>query len=512
MVQKNFAKPPVRGGERTRQRNVTGGKGALSKGLPPLPVTKQALKPKKRLYVLDTNVFMHDPSCLYRFQEHDLYLTRIVFEELDNNKKGNTEHARNARDVCRTIDALLSKNKGPIKDGIALYEASGKIASGRLFFQTKDFAVVDKETKADNQILAVVMSLAEAYKSTHEVVLVSKDTNMRTKGRLEEIAVEDYHNDMVIEDSDLLYSGSTALPSHFWDKVAGMTHEKSGPHTSVTTPHELTRKLFVNEFAYNQGGKQAVRVIKKEGNLSCLQFVTDYGAEKHKVSGINARNQEQNFALNLLMDPNVDLVSLLGPAGCGKTLMALAAAIAQTEKDLYSEIIITRATVSTGDEIGFLPGNEFEKMNPWMGALSDNLEVIAENLPNHKKNDNSSKTRGQPVTEWSFSDKIMHLTSLVKIKSMGFMRGRTFLGKFVIVDESQNLTPKQMKTMITRAGPGTKMVCLGNLSQIDTPYLTEGGSGLTYAVDKFKDWDYSGHIIMPKGERSRLANAANERL
>jgi PhoH-like ATPase len=216
------------------------------------------------------------------------------------------------------------------------------------------------------------------------------------------------------------------------------------------------------------------------------------------VWGVQARNREQNFALNLLMDPDVDLVTLLGAAGTGKTLLALAAGLAQTlDEQRYKEIIVTRATIPVGEDIGFLPGTEEEKMTPWMGALMDNLEVL---------------TKTDIGGEWGKAATNDLLHNRIKIRSLNFMRGRTFLNKYIILDEAQNLTAKQMKTLITRAGPGTKVVCLGNISQIDTPYLTETSSGLTYIVDRFKGWEHSGHVTLLRGERSRLADYATENL
>jgi PhoH-like ATPase len=227
-----------------------------------------------------------------------------------------------------------------------------------------------------------------------------------------------------------------------------------------------------------------------------LTLADDFRSSQHAVWGILARNREQNFALNALMDPEIDFVSLLGTAGTGKTLLALAAGLAQTmDQQRYREIIMTRATVSVGEDIGFLPGTEEEKMTPWMGALTDNLEVL---------------THNQDGGAWGRAATNDLLASRIKIRSMNFMRGRTFLSRYLILDEAQNLTPKQMKTLITRAGPGTKIVCLGNVEQIDTPYLTETTSGLTYAVDRFKNWAHSAHVTLRRGERSRLADYASE--
>jgi PhoH-like ATPase len=259
------------------------------------------------------------------------------------------------------------------------------------------------------------------------------------------------------------------------------------------------RDLLVNEFVFQEDANNpfyAVVAAQKD-NTATLRTLTDYTHSKNAIWGITARNREQNFVLNLLMNPEIDFVTLLGQAGTGKTLLTLAAGLMQTlEHKLYTEIIMTRVTVSVGEDIGFLPGTEEEKMSPWMGALDDNLDVL-----------NKSDEEGG---EWGRAATRDLIRSRIKIKSLNFMRGRTFLNKYLIIDEAQNLTPKQMKTLITRAGPGTKVVCMGNIAQIDTPYLTEGSSGLTYVVDRFKGWAHSGHVTLMRGERSRLADHAAE--
>ncbi|NCX89296.1 MAG: PhoH family protein, partial [Betaproteobacteria bacterium] len=346
----------------------------------------------------------------------------------------------------------------------------------------------------------VVKSLQQS-RNDREVVLVSKDINMRIKARALGLIAEDYLNDQVLEDTDLLYSGMTALPADFWETHGkGMESWQQSGYTFYRVQGPLVPSLRVNEFVYVEGS-QALQAIVREivGRRAVLQTLRDYGHPKHSVWGITARNREQNFAMNLLMDPQVDFVSLLGQAGTGKTLLALAAGLEQViEARRYSEIIMTRATVPVGEDIGYLPGTEEEKMQPWMGALEDNLEVL-------NKGDSSS-------SQWERSSTQDLIRSRVKVKAMSFMRGRTFVNKFLIVDEAQNLTPKQMKTLITRAGPGTKVICMGNIAQIDTPYLTEGSSGLTYVVDRFKGWGHAGHITLQRGERSRLADFASEAL
>ncbi len=461
-----------------------------------------------KLFVLDTNVLMHDPMSLYRFEEHDIYLPMITLEELDGHKKGMSEVARNVRQVSRELDALAaslqSSTLEEMAKGLALAHTGHREAGGKLFFQTQ---LVDMplpqglpQGKADNQILGVVIAL-KALHPGREVVLVSKDINMRIKARALGLAAEDYRNDKALEDADLLYTGVQALPADFWERH-GKTMEswQQGGSTFYRISGPLVPSLLINEFVYLEAPGAAAlyaKVTEITGKTAVLKTLKDYGHQKHSVWGVTARNREQNFALNLLTDPDCDFITLTGTAGTGKTLMTLAAGLQQVlDERRYSEIIVTRVTVPVGEDIGFLPGTEEEKMGPWMGALDDNLEVLA-------RGDGSAGEWGRAATNDLVRSKI-------KIKSLNFMRGRTFLNKFVIIDEAQNLTPKQMKTLITRAGPGTKIVCLGNLAQIDTPYLTEGSSGLTYAVDRFKGWGHSGHVTLARGERSRLADFASE--
>ena len=457
-----------------------------------------------KLFVLDTNVLMHDPTSLFRFEEHDIYLPILTLEELDNSKKGVTEVARNARQASRFLDELVTAMPDGIVEGIPLTTKSGGAATGRLYLQTEVITTVLPASlangKADNQILAVVMHLQHLHPK-RSVILVSKDINMRIKARALGLPAEDYFNDKVLEDTELLYSGMRELAPDFWDRHGkGIESWQQGGHTYYRITGPLVPSLLVNEFLYlEKPGEAAFYALVKElsGRTAVLQTLKDYTHQKNNVWGITARNREQNFALNLLMNPDVDFVSLLGQAGTGKTLLTLAAGLMLTlEFKTYSEIIMTRVTVPVGEDIGFLPGTEEEKMNPWMGALEDNLDVL------NKTDDDAG--------EWGRAATRDLIRSRIKVKSLNFMRGRTFINKFLIIDEAQNLTPKQMKTMVTRAGPGTKVVCLGNIAQIDTPYLTEGSSGITYVVDRFKGWAHSGHVTLQRGERSRLADHAAE--
>ena len=465
---------------------------------------KTARSGPSKLFVLDTNVLMHDPMCLFRFEEHDIFLPMIVLEELDGHKKGMTEVARNARQTSRTLDALAGGPGADIAQGFDLSSTGQREAKGKLLFQTQplDYSLPTSlpQGKADNQILGVVEALRKKY-PTREVVLVSKDINMRVKARALGLATDDYQNDKTLEDGDLLYSGSMALPTDFWS-THGQSVEswQQGQNTFYKVNGPTVPSMLINQFVYFESpGEPSLyaRVTEIRGNTAVLKTLRDFNHLKNAVWGVTTRNREQNFAMNLLTDPEVDFVTLTGTAGTGKTLMALAAGLTQVLDDRrYTEIIVTRATVSVGEDIGFLPGTEEEKMGPWMGALDDNLEVLGKTDTN--------------AGEWGRAATSELIRSRIKIKSMNFMRGRTFLNKYVIIDEAQNLTPKQMKTLITRAGPGTKIICMGNLAQIDTPYLTEGSSGLTFAVDRFKGWPHGGHITLARGERSRLADFASE--
>ncbi|MGD8573556.1 MAG: PhoH family protein, partial [Gammaproteobacteria bacterium] len=440
----------------------------------------------------------------------DIFLPMVVLEELDAGKKGMSETARNVRQVSRFLDEIMaSSSKADIDAGLKLptpHSSAGaavasEAAPGRLFFQTEALPSLLPDSlpgnKPDNNILGTTLAL-QKQKPECKVTLVSKDINLRIKASVLGIHAEDYYNDKVLDDVDLLFTGVDALPPAFWDEHSkdmeswqeeGRTfYRVRGPKVANWYPNQC---LFVEA----EGGLEVlVREVDADGAL--IEVANDYRGQRHTVWGINARNREQNFALNLLMDPDVDFVTLLGVAGTGKTLLALAAGLSQTlEGNRYSEIIMTRVTVPLGEDIGFLPGTEEEKMTPWMGALMDNLEVL---------------TKTDEGGDWGRAATNDLLRSRIKIRSLNFMRGRTFLNRYIILDEAQNLTAKQMKTLITRAGPGTKIVCIGNVAQIDTPYLTETTSGLTFVVDRFKQWRHSGHITLKRGERSRLADFASE--
>ena len=401
-----------------------------------------------RLFVLDTNVLMHDPTSLFRFEEHDIYIPMATLEELDSNKKGVSEVARNARQASRYLDELVSHAEQSIVEGIGLDAHGDKRATGRLFLQTEaidgDLPAQLARGKPDNHVIGVVKHLQELYPQ-RQVILVSKDINMRIKARALGLAAEDYFNDKVLEDTDLLYTGTRALPREFWDQHGGdMESWQQSGQTYYRVRGPLCPGFIVNEFVFLEDEKPFYAQVKEAGGKSAtLQTLRDFTHQRHNVWGVVARNREQNFALNALMNPAIDFVTLLGQAGTGKTLLTLAAGLMQTlEIKTYTEIIITRVTVPVGEDIGFLPGTEEEKMNPWMGALEDNLDVL------NKSDDEAG--------EWGRAATRDLIRSRIKVKSLNFMRGRTFINKYLIIDEAQNLTPKQMKTLITRAGPGTK--------------------------------------------------------
>ncbi len=461
--------------------------------------------PDRRLFVLDTNVLMHDPTALFRFQEHDLFLPMMVLEELDHAKKGVSEVARNVRQVSRFLDDLIAgASKEQIDRGLPLpgpSGPSGEPSSGRLYFQTQPSrlnpSVPLPGNTPDHDILGMALTLQQDHPSC-QVTLVSKDINLRIKAAILGIHAEDYYNDQTLDDVKLLYEGARNLPADFWD-----THGKEldswqdSGRTFYRVHGPDIANWYPNQGLFQTDGEVAFIVRQPRDTEAVIEILRDHTTPNHAVWGIVARNREQNFALNLLMDPEIDFVSLLGAAGTGKTLLALAAGLAQTlDTKRFREIIMTRVTVPVGEDIGFLPGTEEEKMTPWMGALMDNLEVLAP----------------QEGGEWGRAATADLLSSRIKIRSLNFMRGRTFQNKYLIIDEAQNLTAKQMKTLITRAGPGTKVICLGNIAQIDTPYLSETTSGLTYVVDRFKDWPHGGHVTLRRGERSRLAEFASERL
>ena len=462
---------------------------------------------RRCLYVLDTNVLMHDPTALFRFAEHTVFLPMQVIEELDNAKKGHSEVSRNARQASRFLDSLLkTADLASIREGIPLradseLKLNTQSQVGTLLFQLPalDHRSSQLDCLADNRIIAAALALQQ-QQHDRLVILISKDINLRIKATLFGLIAEDYVNDHALNDLNLLFSGTLDIhadqfsPSVYAQLLLFGHQGRADDLIDIAPPSPL----YFNQYLFLASDPPAeFRVIERKPNGHfTLRRLESFRNRPRSAWGIVARNREQHAALDALLDPQIDFVTLLGTAGTGKTLLALAAGLVQTlDQPLYREVIMTRATVPVGDDIGFLPGSEEEKMTPWMGALTDNLEIL---------------THPQEGGQWGRAVTNAFLMARIKIRSLNFMRGRTFLSRYLILDEAQNLTPKQMKTLITRAGPGTKIVCLGNVEQIDTPYLTETSSGLTVAVDRFKHWPHSAHITLRRGERSRLADYASE--
>ena len=457
-----------------------------------------------RLFVLDVNVLVHDPLAIFRFKEHDIFIPMVVLEELDAAKTGTSELARNARQVSRHLEDLIgAADRLGIEKGLPLptvdNASAESLPSGRVFLEitTADAGAQSGELQK-RDTLAATLDL-RSRQLEKEITLVSRDINVRIKARIAGIATEDYYNDKAIDDVDLLYTGMHPLDDATRSKIRQLFSETA---RNSTRAHSVPTNLFVdicpNECLFHASGHEEFIIRGGDTGAVSLDRMEDYRLKEKAVWGVTARNREQNFALNLLMDPDVDFVSLIGVAGTGKTLLALAAGLAQSmESKRYLEIVVTRETISVGGDIGFLPGTEEEKMTPWMGALVDNLEILA-----------NTAEGGQ----WGRGATADLLHNRIKLRSLSFMRGRTFVNRYIIIDEAQNLTAKQMRTLVTRAGSGSKIVCLGNIGQIDTPYLSETTSGLTYAVDRFRSWAHSGHVTLTQGERSRLADYATTNL
>ncbi len=442
------------------------------------------------MYVLDTNVLIHDPNALLRFDEHHVVIPVVVLEEMDKVKRGMDEIARNIREVSRTLDEI-SAGKDDIADGFKLN------GGGRLFFelddQTEGLPSTFTQGLADNRIIAVTMRLQQKHPDKH-VVLVSKDINMRIKARALGLKTEDYRSDRVVEDIHVLSTGNIHLSHEDWEAMAKDMQVSEIEHGNRYVVQWLKDKPlpFINSFVLLPGEREvSLRCTAIQDNQITLDDTYAYRSERHAVWGVTARNQEQNLGMNLLMDAELDLVALMGVAGSGKTLMALAAGLHQTlDMGLYDKILVTRATVPMGQDIGYLPGTEKEKLEPWMGAITDNLSYLL---------DEPTSDIGSLLGQHR-----------IEIAALSFARGRTFTRTWLIIDEAQNLTPHQMKTLITRMGEGSKIIILGNNAQIDTPYLTAHTNGLTLAVQKFSDWDYAGHVMLRDSERSRLAAYAAE--
>ena len=455
----------------------------------------------KKVYILDTNVLLHEPLAIYSFQEHDVIIPMTVLEELDHIKDRRKDVSRDARIAIRAIDeALKDATPEEIAAGVPLVKAEDESVSGHLSIYP-DHALPNQNgflpsAENDNKIINTALFLQQSN-APQLVVLVTKDINMRLKAKGAGMQhVEDYRTDQLISDVSLMSKGFRQLEYEFWKHVGECESFQEGRDTFHVLSEELLPDAYPNEYIIDSTEQFAARVVAVgEGKVTLHDLGRERMLGRH-AWGVQPKNIYQAMALDALMDPSLDLVVLTGPAGCGKTLLALAAALELVvEKGIYTKVIVTRNTPEIAESIGFLPGTEEEKMAPWLAAVTDTLEV----LHRHDESPDGSM------------EYIMDKAN-IQFKSVNFMRGRSIQNALVLLDECQNLTASQLKTIITRCGEGTKIVCSGNLAQIDSNYLTAVTSGLTYIAERFKPFEGSAHVYLNGVVRSRLASFAEEQL
>ncbi|MEF1288431.1 PhoH family protein [Vibrio sp. M260118] len=453
----------------------------------------------RKLFVLDTNILLHEPLAIYSFKEHDVVVPMTVLEELDRIKDSKRDVARDARVAIRALEAMF-KDATPdeISEGIPINkdkEATGHIAI-LADFELQETVKAFADKAGDNRILNGVLYL-QNKRAPREVILVTKDINMRLRAKGAGVRfVEDYRTDQLIDDVQYLTKGFQQIEGDFWSGVQNVESRKLGGRTYHTLDREPFEPTYINQYVIDEESDFAGRVEKIETDTITIKDLSRERMMHRRAWDITPKNIYQSMALDALLDPDIDLVILTGAAGSGKTLLALASALEQTiEKGIFDKIIVTRNTPDIGEAIGFLPGSEEEKMMPWLAAVTDTLEAL-------HKNDH--------CTEGSL--KYICDKANIQFKSINFMRGRSIQNAFVLLDECQNLTASQIKTIITRCGEGTKIVCSGNLAQIDSHYLTPVTSGLTYMVERFKNFEGSANIHLNGVVRSRLAEYAEENL
>ncbi len=460
--------------------------------------------PSSKLYILDTNVLLHDPDCLTEFKEQDIVIPITVLEELDRIKDRKQSVAQEARIAIRKIDKILSSANSPsdITQGvpITLPMADPNVKLGNLsIFADHELAMhkgfLQDRSNNDNQIINTALHLQSSFPK-RQVILVTKDINMRLKALGVGLKrVEDYRTDQLISDLDLLTAGYRELPGNFWDTVSEVKSEQHGSRTHHRVPRNTLPDTFFNEYVFDQE-EFAARVVGIEENELTLLDINQRFLMERECWGIKPLDLPQAFAMDAINDPDIDLCILNGAAGSGKTLIALACCLEMViEQRRYNKVIVTRSTPPVAEDIGFLPGTEEEKMTPWLAAIQDNLEAMHE----HDE---------QPQSSIKYTIEKAN----IQFKSLNFIRGRSIQDALVLIDETQNLTPSQLKTILTRCGKGTKMICLGNLAQIDSNYLTPLTSGLTYIVERFKDYPGAATIHLQSVVRSRLAEYAEEHL
>jgi len=450
-------------------------------------------------YVLDTNVLIHDPTSILNFDEHHVVIPITVLEELDSLKSGRLAIAADCRQAIRELDRQLGRaSPVEVESGVAIQRSDTGETLGTLsvmMTETPDNLVMLPTHLNDNKILNDVGFLKQQYPD-RRVVLVTKDINVRLKARGCGIESQDYHSDQLLSDIEQLNKGYLEFEGSFWDRVSNVeTEQRDGQTLHRVDRSVFDQDVFPNQFIVDSDDFVA-RVQSVNEDEVTLLHLNHHTLLECEAWGLKPRDIYQAMALNLLMDTDIHLVNLTGSAGSGKTILALAAAIEQTVPNkLYRRIIVTRSTQGLDEDIGFLPGTEEEKMEPWLGAITDNLEAL------HWEDENCS----------SSVEYVLNKVPLM-FKSLNYIRGRSFQSSLIIIDESQNLTPHQIKTIVTRAGNGSKVICLGNLAQIDTPYLTPISSGLTYLTERFKGFEQGGNILLQGVPRSVLAAFAEENL
>lgn len=453
----------------------------------------------RKLFVLDTNILLHEPFAIYSFQEHDVVIPMTVLEELDRIKDSKRDVARDARVAIRALeDIFRDATPDEISEGINFsneLDATGTI-SILADFELQETVKAFADKAGDNRILNGVLYL-QNKRAPREVVLVTKDINMRLRAKGAGVRfVEDYRTDQLIDDVQYLTKGFQQCEGEFWsnvDQVESYSYEGTAFHTLSREQFEPT---YINKYVIDEETDFAARVEKIESETITVRDLSRERMMNRKAWDITPKNIYQGMAMDALLDPDIDLVILTGAAGSGKTLLAMAAALEQSiERGTFDKIIVTRNTPDIGESIGFLPGTEEEKMLPWLAAVTDTLEAL-------HKNDHCTEGSMKYICE----------KANIQFKSINFMRGRSIQNAFVLLDECQNLTASQIKTIITRCGEGTKIVCSGNLAQIDSHYLTPVTSGLTYMVERFKNFEGSANIHLNGVVRSRLAEFAEENL
>lgn len=456
---------------------------------------------EKTIYILDTNILLHEPFAFLSFQEHDVVVPMTVLEELDSIKDRRKDVSRDARVAIRALeDALANASPEEVLAGVPIPAREDSNGTGCLSI-FNDYTLEQTTGKLsfnenDNRIINTALHI-QAFRKNRKVVLVTKDINMRLKAKGAGLHhVEDYRTDQLIDDIQFLTKGYHKFDGDFWEQIKECDSETEGRNTTHYIDKNILPTAFVNEYLLDEGEHFAGKVVGFDDEKLAIADISRERLMAKQAWGIHPKNIYQGMAMDALLDPNIDLVILTGPAGCGKTLLALASALELVvERGMYDKVIVTRSTPEIAESIGFLPGTEEEKMAPWLAAITDSLEVL------HKQDENMAGSMNYIMDKAN-----------IQFKSVNFMRGRSIQNAFVLLDECQNLTASQLKTIITRCGEGTKLVCSGNLAQIDSNYLTALTSGLTYIVERFKNFPGSTTVNLNGVVRSNLASFAEENL